>query len=202
MREEEQQMGIHICVLGDGFAYGLNDPYSDGWASRLLRQTVDGLGAIHAFHLGVPGENSQQVAARLRELVPRRVKGEDNRLILSFGLQDTAEQDGKPVLSNQESTEALKQLIVKTRQHFKLLMVGMPPVYDPQRNARVKRLNGIQHELCQKAHVPFINLYSALADDVQYKRSLLSTDRVHPDRQGHQKIADLIWNDRSWWFNN
>ena len=202
MHDDDESIGIHLSVLGDGFVYGLGASRFNGWANQLLHQTVDHIGPVNYYNLGIPGEDSVTVANRLRELVPRRVTGQDNRLVLSFGLQDTAEVDGKPLLSNQASTDALKQLIVKTRQHFKLLMVGMPPVYEPQRNAWVKRLSGLQHEVCQKAHVPFIDLYTALADDVQYKRRLLSTDRVHPDAQGHQKICDLIWNDRSWWFNN
>lgn len=202
MQDEEEQIGIHLSVLGDGFVCGQGVAPLQGWASQLMIQTVSDLGPVNVYNLGIPGELSTQVVARLRELAPRRLKGEDNRLVFSFGLQDTAEHEGRPMLSNQASTDALKQLIVKTRPHFKLLMIGMPPVYDPQRNSWVKRLNSLQHDLCQKAHVPFIDLFSALADDVQYKRSLLATDRVHPDSRGHQKIFDLIWNDRSWWFNN
>lgn len=202
MQDDEEQIGIHLSVLGDGFVCGQGVAPLQGWASQLMIQTFSDLGPVNVYNLGIPGELSTQVVARLRELAPRRLKGEDNRLVFSFGLQDTAEHEGRPMLSNQASIDALKHLIVKTRPHFKLLMIGMPPVYDPQRNGWVKRLNSLQHDLCQKAHVPFIDLFSALADDVQYKRSLLATDRVHPDSRGHQKIFDLIWNDRSWWFNN
>jgi hypothetical protein len=56
-------------------------------------------------------------------------------------------------------------------------------------------------ELCQKARVPFIDLYSSLIEDVQYKRELAHTGRVFPGKEGHRIIADLIWNDRAWWFN-
>lgn len=194
-------MEINLSVLGDGFAKGIGDPTLQGWADRLVARTVQELGTLNYYNLGIGGETSVAVVARIRELVPRKVTGQDNRLIFSFGLNDTEEQDGKPRLTNQESTEALKQLIIKTRNHFKLLMVGLPPVYEPQRNARIKRLNSLQRELCQKAHVPFIDIYSSLSDDVQYKRSLRGTDRIYPDAQGYEKVFELIWNDRSWWFN-
>ena len=192
---------INICVLGDGFVTGVGDPAMQGWYDPLKIATIKELGPVNFFNLGIPNQTSAEVCSRVRELVPRFPKGQDNRLIMAFGLQDTDMVEGKVTAANQESAEALKQLIVKTRPHFKLLMIGLPPVYDPQRNTRIKRLNGIYREFCQKAHVPFIDIYPALADDVHYKRELAKGDKVFPASLGYQKIYDLIWNDRSWWFS-
>jgi lysophospholipase L1-like esterase len=192
---------LNMCVLGDGFAMGLGDPKMQGWAGLLVQETVKELGEINYFNLGIPNDTSQGCASRIRELVPRAPKGQDNRLIICFGLADTETVDGKPKLSNQESIEALKTLIVKTRPHFKMLMIGIPPSYEPQRNNRIKRLNGLFRDFCQKARVPYIDLFSVLSDDVQYKRQLSKGDRIYPSQQGYQKVFDLIWNDRAWWFN-
>lgn len=192
---------LNFCVLGDGFASGVGDPSMQGWSNRLMMATVKELGMVRFYNLGVEGETSPMVAARVNELVPRFPKGQDNRLILAFGLHDTELADGKPRVANQESLEALKQLILKTRPHFKMIMIGIPPVYEPQQNNRIKRLNGLYRELCQKARVPYIDIFSSLAEDVQYKRELAKGDKVFPADIGYQKVFELIWNDRAWWFN-
>ncbi|WP_196160055.1 GDSL-type esterase/lipase family protein [Reinekea sp. G2M2-21] len=192
---------LNFCVLGDGFASGVGDPSMQGWSNRLMMATVKELGMVRFYNLGVEGETSPMVAARVNELAPRFPKGQDNRLILAFGLHDTELVDGKPRVANQESLEALKQLILKTRPHFKMIMIGIPPVYEPQQNTRIKRLNGLHRELCQKARVPYIDIFSSLAEDVQYKRELAKGDKVFPADIGYQKVFELIWNDRAWWFN-
>jgi hypothetical protein len=192
---------INISVLGDGFAKGIGDPTMLGWAGQLVKEASKELGELNFYNLGIPNQNSQEIAGRVRELVPRAPKGEDNRLILNLGLMDTELDGAKTVLSNQESIEALKSIIVKTRPHFKMLMIGIPPVYDPKRNSRIKRLNGLHRELCQKARLPYIDIFATLSEDVQYKRELAKGGRIYPGEQGHLKVFDLIWNDRSWWFN-
>lgn len=192
---------INISVLGDSFALGVGDSSMKGWAGLLMQQTQKNLGNIHYYNLAVVNETSIACCARIKELVPRAPKGQDNRLILSFGLADTEIVEGKPRVSNQDSVEALKILVGKTRSHFKMLMIGLPPVYDPQRNSRVKRLNALYRELCQKSRVPFVDIYSTLAEDVQYKRELVKSGKVLPAQTGYEKIFDLIWNDRAWWFN-
>ena len=192
---------INICVLGDGFVKGIGDSEMLGWADLLVRNSNKLHGPISYYNLGIPGQTSEQIATRVKELVPRIVKGEDNRLILCFGIEDTDVLDGKPRLSNQESIDALRKIILQTKNHCKLLMVGITPVYDPQRNNRIRRLNSLQKELCVKARVPFVDLFTSLSEDVQYKRELAKGDKYYPGEFGNQKIYDLVWNDRAWWFN-
>jgi lysophospholipase L1-like esterase len=192
---------LNICVLGDGFVTGVGDRDMRGWAGRLMLHTVQTLGPINFYNLGVPGENSVEIAARIGELSSRLPAGADNRLILSFGVDDTFMLDGKTMCSNQESVEALKQMLIQAKPHYKMLMVGPVPVYEPQRNNRIKRLDSLFHDLCVKARVPYIRLFPALTDDIDYRRDLVKNGKTYPSAIGYQKIFDLILNDRSWWFN-
>jgi len=192
---------LNICVLGDGFVKGLGESEQMGWAGRLVRAAQKEHGPINFYNLGIPGETCPSVAQRVRELVPRLPKGADNRLIVCCGLMDTFQAEGQPGVTNLESIEALQTLLLKTRSHFKMLVIGLPPVYEPQRNNRIKRLNGLLRELCVKIRVPFIDLFSSLNVDVQYKRELVQGDRVHPGSPGYEKVFELIRNDRSWWFS-
>lgn len=192
---------INICVLGDGFAKGVGDDKGVGWVGRIDEVANKEHGPITFYNLGIDGNTSTQVLARINELAPRMPVGADNRLILAFGVEDTALLDNKPVMSSQESIDSLKSVLMQTRSHYKMVMIGLHPVYDPQRNSRIRRLNGLYRELCARARVPFIEVFGALGDDVQYKRELAKGDKVHPGTHGYQKTFDLIVNDRAWWFS-
>ena len=191
---------LNLCVLGDDLARGLPGSIDDCWATILVRQASADHGDINYYNLGIAGETSQQIILRLRELVPRMPKGQDNRLLIALGMNDTVPDESHKVGAS-DSLQALKNLLIKTKNHMKICVVGLTPVYEPQRNLKVRRLNAQFKELCHKAHVPYIDLYSSLADDVQYKRDLARHDRVFPGKEGHRIIADRIWNDRAWWFN-
>jgi lysophospholipase L1-like esterase len=191
---------INICVIGDGFVKGVGDSEYLGWSGRLIKDITAEHGMVNYYNLGIPGETSIMVAKRVKELVPRMTKGADNRLIMACGVEDTQVIEGKPAVSNQESIETLTQFIGQTRRHFKMIVVGLPPVYDPQRNSRIKRLNSLFRDLCSKARVPFVDIYPSLSENVEYKRALVKGDKVHPQNIGYEKIYDLISNDRSWWF--
>lgn len=196
----DKETEINICALGDGFVKGVGDSKNLGWTGRLIADVTQEHGLVNYYNLGIPKETSLDVAKRVKELVPRMKRGADNRLILSFGVEDTLQVDHKSIVSNQDSVKALEHLIAQTRRHVKLIMVGLPPVYDPQRNTKVRRLNGLYRDLCSKNHVAFIDLFHALTDNVEYKRDLATGDKVHPHDVGYDKIFDLVSNDRSWWF--
>ncbi|MFT7289783.1 MAG: acyl-CoA thioesterase-1, partial [Reinekea sp.] len=200
-RHKVFMIDLNICALGDGFVKGLGEPDQLGWAGRLVQAAQSEHGPINYYNLGIPGETSPRVAQRIPELSVRLPKGADNRLIVCCGLMDTFQEAGLPGVTNLESVDALKSLLLQSRAHFKMLVIGLPPVYEPQRNARVKRLNGLMHDLCVKIRVPYIDLFSSLNDNVQYKRELLQGDRLHPGSDGYNRVFELIRNDRAWWFS-
>ena len=46
-----------------------------------------------------------------------------------------------------------------------------------------------------------ISLFNALLDDVEYKREVHTIDNLHPGQKGHDKIFEIIKNERIWWFS-
>jgi lysophospholipase L1-like esterase len=191
---------LNICVLGDGIAKGVGDPQHRGWAGLLIDSVIAGHGPLNYYNLGIVGQNSEAVLRRQGELEPRMPVGADNRLILAFGLMDAVGVGGEDPLPAKTSWHNLAILLKEVHGHYKPLLVGPPAVYDPAQNARLKRINGGFRELCARARVPYVDLYTSLADDVQYRRELIQGDRLHPGSFGHRKIFDLVSNDRSWWF--
>lgn len=192
---------LNLCVLGDGLAKGVGDPRGKSWADYLAGQVTERHGPVTYYNLGIPGQSSADVAARVGELEPRLPLGSDNRLVLAFGLVDVLGHGERPPLPAKESASQLARLVaVAGQSHYKLLMVGPPAVFDPVHNGRLKRLNGLFHDLCLKARGPYIDVFTSLVDDVQYRRELAKGDRMHPGTLGHIKLFDLVSNDRSWWF--
>ncbi|MHA7880061.1 MAG: GDSL-type esterase/lipase family protein [Saccharospirillum sp.] len=191
---------LNVCILGDAQAKGTGANPGESWVDQLLRQVVSDHGPLLAYNLGVPGETSLDVARRLPELTPRLPQGADNRLILCFGLTDaTGKGDASP-LPARESMQHLITIIKAVQGRYKVLMVGPPAVYDPAQNARLKRLNQVFHDVCQKARLPYVDVFTNLIDDVQYRRELMQGDRLHPGEKGHHKLFELVSNDRAWWF--
>lgn len=191
---------LNLCVLGDGLAKGYGDPKRKGWAGYLADQVAEGHGPLTYYNLGIPGESSAGVLKRVGELDPRLTLGADNRLLLAFGLVDVIGYRDTQPLALKESLANLQALLLKTQGRYKMLMVGPPAVFDPVQNGRVKRLNSAFHDLSLKVRVPYIDLFSSLVEDVQYRRELSQGDRIHPGEKGHVKIFELLSNDRSWWF--
>jgi lysophospholipase L1-like esterase len=191
---------LNICVLGDGIAMGIGDPEKQGWAGLLIDSVRAGHGPLNYYNLGIVGQNSESVFGRLNELEPRMPVGADNRLILAFGLMDAVGVGVREPLPAKTSWQNLTSLLKEVHGHYKPLLVGPPAVYDPTQNARLKRINGGFRELCTRARVPYVDLFTSLIDDVQYRRELIQGDRLHPGSFGHRKIFDLVSNDRSWWF--
>jgi lysophospholipase L1-like esterase len=191
---------LNICVLGDGIAMGIGDPQNQGWPGLLMDSVRVGHGPLNYYNLGIVGQNSEAVLGRLNELEPRMPLGADNRLILAFGLMDAVGIGDEEPLPAKTSWQNLTSALKDVHGHYKPLLVGPPAVYDPGQNGRLKRINGGFRELCTRARVPYVDLFTSLIDDVQYRRELIQGDRLHPGSYGHRKIFDLVSNDRSWWF--
>ncbi|MFF4606521.1 GDSL-type esterase/lipase family protein [Streptomyces sp. NPDC001339] len=83
---------LRICFIGDSFVQGIGDPEHRGWVGRVLAVTR---GDITAFNLGIRRDTSEDVLRRCwREALPRTLPGADNRLVISFGSNDTVQEDG------------------------------------------------------------------------------------------------------------
>ncbi len=191
---------LNLCVFGDGIASGEGDPEHQGWAGLLVDSVREAHGPLNYYNLGIVGQTSAAVLGRMGELEPRMPVGADNRLILAFGLMDAVGASREGPLPAKTTWQNLATLLKAVHGHYKPLLVGPPPVYDPAQNVRLKRVNTGFRELCTRSRVPYIDLFTSLVDDVQYRRELNPGDRIHPGPIGHRKIFDLVSNDRSWWF--
>ncbi|MEV4976430.1 GDSL-type esterase/lipase family protein [Streptomyces scopuliridis] len=184
---------IRMCFVGDSFVQGIGDPEYRGWVGRVLQATD---GDITAFNLGIRRNTSEDVLRHCwQEIRHRTLLGVDNRLVISFGSNDTIEEDGKVRVDPVRCLENLAMILDESRrQAIAPMVVGPPPVIDAgeQHLRRITELAGKMAALCQSRGVPFIATTRDLANDPTWTQEAIAGDGGHPGSGGYQKLADII----------
>jgi lysophospholipase L1-like esterase len=185
---------IHICYIGDSYVAGMGDSENLGWVGR-LRTTAQG------YNLGVGGETSRGVLRRWqREVELRFPKNSDNRIVFSFGVNDSMMFGYRVGLSETESVENLKSILSEALKQYRVLMIGPPPIESDEYNEHIESLDKKYAKICKDLGVPYFSLYSHLEDDPVWYRELASIDGVHPRAEGYALIAKHINDWDQWWF--
>lgn len=183
---------IRICFLGDSFVQGVGDPEHRGWVGRALEATG---GDITAFNLGIRRNTSEDIRRRCWQEVLPRLVGADNRLVVSFGSNDTLEENGAVRVELGRSLENLTSILDECgRQAVAPLVVGPPPVIDAG-DAHLRRTVKLADEmtaLCRTRHVPFIATTLELANDPTWRREALAGDGAHPGSGGYRRLTDIV----------
>ncbi|WP_035951187.1 GNAT family N-acetyltransferase [Parafrankia sp. EUN1f] len=191
---------LRVCFLGDSFTAGVGDPTRLGWVGRLAAATdPDGL-YLTTYNLGIRRDTSTQIHARWKaECLPRLPAGADNRLVLSFGVNDTAIDGQQPRVPLEESVATLHALLTEARPPLPVLVVGPPPGLDETRDVRIRTLDARYAAVCVALDVPYVSVFDTLTALPAWAADLTVGDGVHPGAAGYQILADLVaipW--RSW----
>ncbi|MFE9826956.1 GDSL-type esterase/lipase family protein [Streptomyces sp. NPDC005791] len=184
---------MRICFIGDSFVQGIGDPEHRGWVGRVLEATDRD---ITAFNLGIRRNTSEDVLRRCRqEVLPRILPGADNRLVISFGSNDSVEEEGAVRVEPARTLANLASILDDCRrQNISPLTVGPPPVVDAG-DGHLRRTAGLADEmaaLCRARDVPFIATTLELADDPTWTREVMAGDGAHPGSGGYRRLADLV----------
>ncbi|KPC66599.1 GDSL-type esterase/lipase family protein [Streptomyces chattanoogensis] len=184
---------IRVCFIGDSFVQGIGDPEYRGWVGRVLAATH---GDITAFNLGIRRNTSEDVLRRCwQEVQPRILPDADNRLVVSFGSNDTIEENGSVRVDPARCLDNLDSILEESRRRrIAPLVVGPPPVVDAGED-HLRRTSKIADEmaaLCRSRLVPFIGTTPALANDPVWTREAMAGDGAHPGSGGYRRLADLI----------
>ncbi|HHL32515.1 MAG TPA: lipase, partial [Oceanospirillales bacterium] len=124
----------------------------------------------------------------------------DCRVVISFGVNDTAIEEGSIRVSGEDSISNFEAIIKSLKPTYKRLMIGPPPISDNQHNLRIESLNQALINKAQTLEVPFIDLFSALINDKKYKKQIIDNDGAHPRGDGYEKLANIISSSTDWWF--
>ena len=192
---------VRICFVGDSLVNGTGDTTALGWTGRVCAAANRGGFVVTGYNLGVRRDTSADIRARWQEEVSRRQdKQADNRLVFSFGVNDTTEQtDGRRV-SEADSLANARDILVRAKRGGPVLLIGPGPVTDAAQNARIKSLSSALEEVATELAVPFLSVFDALHADANWMAELRAGDGSHPDAGGYARLASLVRNWPAWWF--
>ncbi|MCK8672359.1 GDSL-type esterase/lipase family protein [Rhodococcus sp. HM1] len=155
---------------------------------------------VTVYNLGVRRDTTADVRARWLDEARRRFPdGCDNRLVLSFGVNDTtllddpAQQEDSTRVPPADSVTNLTAILDDARAcGWPVFVVGPPPVADEQQNARTRRLDGLFAEVCAERNVPYCPVFEHLHGDTAWIREAAAGDGAHPSAQGYRDLADVV----------
>jgi lysophospholipase L1-like esterase len=147
-----------------------------------------------AYNLGIRRNTSSDVLARWeQEVAVRRAPGCDERLVLSFGVNDSIIEDGAPRVATDESVANLVRVLIGAGQTgLPTLVVGPPPIADAEVNRRVIELSARFREVCTDANVPFVEVVHELASDQLWMTEVRNGDGAHPGAGGYERLAAIV----------
>jgi acyl-CoA thioesterase I len=185
-----------VCFIGDSYVAGVGDPEHRGWVGRVVAASHRDGRPVTAYNLGVRMDTSEDVRRRLPvETGVRWVVGCDNRMVVSFGVNDATEVDGAVRVAPERSVANLRGIAEDAAaQGVPLLVVGPPPVADSDQNDRIEALD----ERFAEQVFPYVSVFGALHLERDWMRAVVLGDGAHPGAAGYDLLAELVlpaWED-------
>lgn len=94
-----------------------------------------------AYYLGIRGDTSLDILARWKHEAVRRFSADtEHYVVFSFGVNDTMVVDGARSISLSEGRENFLKIFELVSSQYSTVMIGPPPISDPDHNSRIKEL--------------------------------------------------------------
>jgi acyl-CoA thioesterase I len=208
---------LRICFVGDSITAGTGDEQYLGWPGRLCAaETARGHG-VTLYNLGIRGDTSVQIQARWRaECIARLPPPHAAALVFAFGVNDVVEEGlGQPRVAAEDGERTARAILSEAKAWMPTLMIGPAPVDESKmpmtvglvhrdlRNARIAAISRRLARIAAEVGVPYLDVYSLLAEDPSFARALVAGDGVHPDASGYAILAATIGAWLGWrgWFD-
>ena len=203
---------MRILVFGASMERGYRD-LEGGWV-RMLQKELDRLTWNRdidrsVYNLGVSGDTSEDIRKRVGSEIEARDNGEELVAILRVtGLNDSLmdRETGESQVSLEEYRKNLESILeIASGSCNSVHLVGQTPIdqreVDPvpwkethsYRTERYIRYRDVLNEVRESREIGFSNLRARI-DEETWRRNYLE-DGIHPNREGHRKIYDLVKKD-------
>lgn len=189
---------VRVSVLGDSYVAGVGDAEHRGWVGRVAAWAhVIGLPTT-VYPLGVRGDTSADVRNRWAdETRLRRSNGSEDRLALSFGVNDASARTGsgrRPtrVDPNRSVGNLVTIIEAAAAADVPVLVVGPVPVSDEEHNERTAVLDARFAAACASRGVPYVPVLERLRVDTVWRSELAVLDGAHPGAAGYDRLARLV----------
>lgn len=188
----QPERDVRVCFLGDSFVVGVGDPSALGWVGRVSAAAAAQGKGFTAYNLGVRGQTSVDIADRAAaEVTPRLAAAQDARVVVSFGVNDSQLIDGHTRVDPIQTLVSLRR-IGREIGNARVLVVGPPAVLDAEQNVKIEAISAALKGEANAARIPFVEVYSATAEDGTWRRELESGDGDHPGEDGYRLLTSLI----------
>ncbi len=198
-----QSQDIRICFVGESFVNGTGDSTFLGWTGRLCADLVKrGLNVTH-YNLGIRRETSTELVQRWEAECDRRLSpGSDNRIVFSFGTNDTTLENGKPRVALPDLLENTLKILSAARQKYSVLMISPGAIADDDQNQRTQQLSTHFAALCAELSIAYLDVLPDLRQSKIWMQEVKAGDGAHPDAGGYAEYARLVqaWSEWNNWF--
>ena len=184
-----------ILFFGDSFVAGAGDPTGLGWVGRVAAASHDAGLPITAYNLGVRGNTSADVAARLETEAAARTGNEaaDYGVVLSFGANDMLVADNRLRVAPGRSIGTLNRLIDLTQASgHGVMVVGPPPVGEPEEDERIRELSSQFAHVATHRGLPYADVARVLSSHEGWRSEAAANDGSHPGAGGYAALAEIV----------
>ncbi len=183
-----------MFFVGDSFVAGVGDPQHRGWVGRLAERAHRVGAPITAYNLGVRRDTSDDILRRWAdEVAVRRAAGAQERLVVSFGVNDTTDDGRATRVVPEYSVANLHTLLADAAAAgLPALMVGPPPVADRVQNRRIAALDEQFAAVCAETGAPYVTVFAPLRDAPVWMDEVAAGDGAHPAAAGYDLLTDLV----------
>lgn len=193
---------IRICFFGDSFTNGTGDPTYLGWVGRVCARAAGRGYGLTAYNLGIRRQTSVEIAERWQdEFKQRLLPGVDQRLVFSFGVNDTTLEHGKPRVALAATSQAVHRILAEASNQFATLFIGPPPIADIAQNERIREVDQGLEEVAATYHVPYLSVFAHVADTPIWMQQVTAHDGAHPQAEGYAEMASFVDQWSGWWFH-
>ncbi|GIU00195.1 hypothetical protein TSL6_07010 [Sulfurovum sp. TSL6] len=190
---------VRICYVGDSFVNGTGDPIKLGWAGRLSASPQNNNLDITHYNLGIRRETSEDILKRWEaECNSRLTQVSENKVVFSFGVNDTVIENGQRRVSLESSIENAKTILLNASKKYDVIMIGMPPINDDEQNERIKELDHKYQALCNELNIPYLSIFNRLVHEQIWRDEVALNDGAHPRDKGYDILANFIKNWSGW----
>lgn len=177
-----QDKPTSILFLGDSLTEGFGVSKEDAFPNQVAVLSATKLNKpIVVINGGVSGSTTSDGLARLKWYMKKK----PDLVFLALGTND-----GLRGLNLEISQENLEEIIRYAQASgAKVILAGMliPPNYGPEYTERFKNIYHTLEEKYQLKRMPF------LLDGVGGEKALNQRDGIHPNEEGHKRIAENVF---------
>lgn len=173
-----------LVVLGDSLSAGFGLDPAEAWPTRLQEMIRTAGLPWKVVNAGVSGDTSAGGLRRLDWILRRPVDG----LLIELG-----GNDGLRGLPLEATRTNLQAVIERTRAKFPEVRIVLAGMKMPENfgEAYTRQFETLYRDLAQKHGIALIPF---LLEGVGGRPELNLPDQIHPNAEGHRRVATNVWN--------